>query len=144
MRLDDDLTDGGLFDGRKAKLVQALAAVQHAFDTHPIPQQLVPAVLEDWQAWATDRAKALQRASSAVEGRNGYLSHMHHHHRDLPKQRYKGWTVLPNFDCRASDETTPASRFFRRSFSDLLETVVWKIDDVPWPRKRNHLMALTC
>src|SRR4029450_13675202 len=37
----------------------------------------------------SDRVKAFQRASSAVEGRNGSLSQMHHNHRGLPKQRYK-------------------------------------------------------
>src|SRR5215471_18264047 len=44
------------------------------------------------------------------------------------------WTVLPNFDCRASDGTTPASRFFRHAFPDLFETVLANIDDVPRPR----------
>src|SRR6266581_3701409 len=104
---------------RKARLFQALEAVQDAFDRHPITRQLAPDVLEGWQAWAAGQAKAFQRASSAVEGRNGYLSQMHHNHRGLPKRRYKVWTVLHNFDCRASDGTTPASRFFRRGFPDL-------------------------
>jgi hypothetical protein len=74
---------------RKAKRVQALAAVQNACDTHPITQSLAPDVLEGWQAWAAEQAQAFQRASSAVEGRNGYLSHMHHNHRGLPKRRYR-------------------------------------------------------
>ncbi len=108
---------------RKAKLFQALEAVQAAFDSHPITTQLAPDVLESWKAWATAQAKAFQRASSAVEGRNGYLSGMHHNHRGLPKGRYKVWTVLHNFDCYASDGTTPAARFFRRGFPDLFETV---------------------
>ena len=128
---------------RKAKLVQALEVVQAAFPTHPCTEQLAPDVLEAWKAWATEKAKALQRASSAVEGRNGYLAQMHHNHRGLPKRRYRVWTVLHNFDCRASDGTTPASRFFRRGFPDLFETVLSQIDDVPRPRKRNQAMALT-
>jgi hypothetical protein len=40
-----------------------------------------------WKAWAADHAKTFQRASSAVEGRNGYLSQMHHNHRGLPSFR---------------------------------------------------------
>ena len=108
---------------RKAKILQALQAVQNASDTHPITQQLAPDVLEGWQAWAAEHAKAFQRASSAVEGRNGSLAQLHHHHRGLPKRRYKVWRVLHNFDCHASDGTTPASRFFRRGFPDLFETV---------------------
>ena len=88
-------------------------------------------------------AKRFQRTSSAVEGRNGYLSQMHHNHRGLPSKPDKAWTALHNFDCRAADGTTPASRFFRRTFPDLFETVLSKIEDLPRPRKRNQAMALT-
>src|SRR2546428_13997000 len=56
---------------RKAKLLQALEAVQDAFDRHPITRQLAPDVLEGGKAWAAGQDKAFQRASSAVEGRNG-------------------------------------------------------------------------
>lgn len=128
---------------RKAKLVEALAAVQAAFETHPITGQLAPDVLAGWKTWAREHAKAFQRASSAVEGRNGYLSQMNHNHRGLPKRRYKVWTVLYNFDCRASDGTTPASRFFRREFPDLFETVVSQIDELPRSRRRNQAIALS-
>jgi hypothetical protein len=128
---------------RKAKLVQALEAVQDTFDRHPITRQLAPDVLEGWKAWAAEHAKAFQRASSAVEGRNGALAQLHHNQRGVPKQRYKVWTVLHNFDCRAPDGTTPAARFFRRGFPDLFETVLSTIDDLPRPRKRNQAMALS-
>jgi hypothetical protein len=128
---------------RKAKLLQALEAVQAAFDTHPITWRLAPDVLESWQAWAAAQAKAFQRPSSAVEGRNGYLSGMHHNHRGLPKSRYKVWTVLYNFDCYASDGTTPAARFFRRGFPDLFEIVLARIEDLPRPRQRHQAVALS-
>jgi hypothetical protein len=128
---------------RKAKLFQALEAVQDACGRHPITKKLAPDVLESWKAWAAAQAKAFQRASSAVEGRNGYLSGMHHNHRGLPKGRYKVWTVLHNFDCRAADGTTPAARFFRREFPDLFETVLAKIEDLPRPRQRHQAMALS-
>jgi hypothetical protein len=128
---------------RKAKMVQALEAVRAAFDQHAITQRLAPQLLKAWKAWATDRVNAFQRASSAVEGRNGFLSQMHHNHRGLPKRRYKVWTVLHNFDCRAADGTTPASRFFRRGFPDLFETVLSHVDDLPRPRQRQQVMALS-
>jgi hypothetical protein len=96
---------------RRAKLLEALQATQTAFERHPITGQLAPAVLAGWKTWASEHAKTFQRASSAVEGRNGYLSQMHHNHRGLPKSRYKVWPVLHNFDCHAADGTTPASRF---------------------------------
>jgi uncharacterized protein DUF6399 len=45
---------------------------------------------------------------------------------DLGLQAFtlKVWTVLHNFDCRATDRTTPAIRFFKRPFPDLFETVL--------------------
>ena len=128
---------------RKTTMQAAGESVRVAFTQHPLTQALTPHVLAEWQAWATDRIQAFQRASSAVEGRNGYLSQMHHNHRGLPKQRYKVWTVLHNFDCRAADGTTPASRFFRRSFPDLFETVVSHIEALPQPRRRKHQVALS-
>jgi uncharacterized protein DUF6399 len=128
---------------RKAKMRQALEAVRTAFDTHAITRGLNRQVLAEWQAWAGLRVQVFARASSAVEGRNGYLSQMHHNQRGLPKRRYKVWTVLHNFDCRASDGTTPAARFFQRAFPDLFETVLSNIDALPRPRKRNHAMART-
>jgi hypothetical protein len=128
---------------RKAKLLQALEGVQDAFHMHPCTVQLAPNVLQAWKAWAAEQAKGFQRASSAVEGRNGYLAQMHHNQRGLPKRRYKVWTVLHNFDCRASDGTTPASRFFRRGFPDLFETVLSNVEDIPRPRQRNPLIALS-
>jgi hypothetical protein len=116
---------------RQAKIGQALEAVRTAIDTHAITRQLDRRVLADWQAWARLRVQVFARASSAVEGRNGYLSQMHHNQRGLPKRRYKVWTVLHNFDCRAADGTTPASRFFRRPFPDLFETVLSHVDALP-------------
>jgi len=123
---------------RKARMVPALEAVHAAFDTHAITQRLAPQVLVEWQAWATERVNVFQRASSAVEGRNGYLSQMQHNHRGLPKQRYKVWTVLHNFDCRAADGTTPAARFFGQSFPNLFETALSHIDALPRPRQRDR------
>ena len=128
---------------RKAKIRQALEAMHVAFDQHALTQCLPPQVLEEWQAWATQRVSAFQRTSSAVEGRNGALSQLHHNQRGLPKHRYKVWTVLHNFDCRAADGTTPAARFFRRTFPDLFETVLSHIEALPQPRRRKHQVALS-
>ena len=117
--------------------------MQAAFEAHPLTAQLPPEVLAGWKTWATEHVQTFQRASSAVEGRNGYLSQMHHNHRGLPKRRYKVWSALHNFDCRASDGSTPASRFFRREFPDLFETVLAQIKELPRPRKRELAMALS-
>ena len=127
--------------GQKAQIALVLQAVEEAFERHPRTRQLTPEVLAGWQAWAAEHARAFQRASSAVEGRNGYLSQMQHNHRGLPTRRYQVWTVLHNFACRAADGTTPASRFFRRSFPDLFESVLSQIDVLPMPRQRRQALA---
>ena len=126
---------------QKAQIALVLQAVEEAFERHSCPRQLKPEVLAGWKAWAGEHARAFQRASSAVEGRNGYLSQMQHNHRGLPTRRYQVWTVLHNFDCRAADGTTPASRFFRRSFPDLFESVLAQIDELPMPRQRRQALA---
>jgi hypothetical protein len=128
---------------RKAQLALVLDAVQAAFEAHPLTAQLPPEVVAGWKAWAAEHAKTFQRASAAVEGRNGYLSQMHHNHRGLPKRRYKVWSALHNFDCRDSEGSTPASRFFRREFPDLFETVLSQIDELPRARKRQSAIALS-
>jgi hypothetical protein len=126
---------------QKAQIALVLQAVEEAFERHPCTLKLTPELLAGWKAWAAAHAKAFQRASSAVEGRNGYLSQMQHNHRGLPTRRYQVWTALHNFDCRATDGTTPASRFFRRSFPDLFESVLSKIDALPMPRQRRQPIA---
>jgi hypothetical protein len=128
---------------QKAQIALVLQAVEEAFERHPCTRQLNPEVLAAWKSWAAEHAKAFQRTSSAVEGRNGSLSQMHHNHRGLPTRRYPVWTALHNFDCRATDGTTPASRFFRRSFPDLFESVLSQIDELPMPRQRRQALAAT-
>jgi len=127
---------------RKTKIRQVWERVRAAFHQHALTLRLPAQALEDWHTWATQQVRVFQRASSAVEGRNGALAQLHHNQRGLPKQRYKVWTVLHNFDCRAPDGTTPAARFFRRTFPDLFETVFSHIEALPQPRRRKHQVAL--
>ena len=101
---------------RKAQIRRVWETGRAAFHAHTLTQRLPAQALEAWRTWATQQVQAFQRASSAVEGRNGSLAQLHHNQRGLPKQRYKVWAVLHNFDCRAADGTTPASRFFRQTF----------------------------
>ena len=122
---------------------QALEAVRVALHTHALTLRRPAQALEDWHTWATQQVHALQRASSAVEGRNGALAPLHHNQRGLPKRRSRVWTVLHNFDGRASDGTTPAARFFRRGLPDLFDTVLSNVEDLPRPRQRTPIMALS-
>src|SRR5262249_33535659 len=82
--------------GQKAQSALVLHAVGEACERHPCTRQLTPELLVRWQAWVAEHAKVFQRASSAVEGRNGYLSQMQPNHRGLPTRRSQGWTALHN------------------------------------------------
>ena len=127
--------------GHKAQIALVLQAVEEAFARHPCTLKLPAEVLAGWKAWAGEHARAFQRASSAVAGRKGDRSQRQHNHRGLPLRRYQVWTVLHNFDGRAADGTTPASRFFRRSFPDLFARVLSQIDELPMPRQRRQALA---
>jgi hypothetical protein len=127
--------------GHKAQSARVLQAVEEAFAPHACTRELTPEVLAGWNAWAAEHAKACQRASSAVEGRNGSLSQRQHNQRGLPMRRYQVWTVRHTFDGRAADGTTPAARFFRRSFPDLFESVLSQIGELPMPRQRRQALA---
>ncbi len=122
---------------------RVLEMVRAEFHTPGLTRCLPAQALQDWQAWATQQAYALPRASSAVEGRNGSLAGSHHQQRGLPTRRYKVWTVLHHFDTRAADGTTPAARFFRRSFPDLFETVLANVGALAQPRQRKRIVRLS-
>lgn len=81
-------------------------------------------------------AISFQRASSQVEGRNGYLSFVNHAHKGIPEQRLKALTVIHNYDIRRKDGTTPAQRFFDRDFPDLFEFICQNVTGFKEPRKR--------
>lgn len=110
---------------------QALAVLQHSALTANISSD----DLEYWQPWAEWMVSRFQRASSAVEGRNGYLSQIHHSGRGIPPQRLQVLTVIHNFGLKRPDGTTAAQRLFGREFPDLFECVVKQMRDLPLPRK---------
>ena len=96
---------------------------------------MTPSAFEIYSAWASDLAGQFQRASSAVEGRNGYLSQLNHCARGTPPQRLKVMTVIHNFDLKRTDGTTAAERLFKTSFPDLFDWMVERMAPLPVPRK---------
>jgi hypothetical protein len=128
---------------KKARLRQALEGAAPPCRTPPLTQQVAPRTLETWQAWALQRPQAFPRTSSAVEGRNGVLSQLHHNQRGLPHNRYTVWAVFHNFDCWAADGTTPAARCFQQPFPELFETGLPHMKALPPPRRRKLQRALS-
>jgi hypothetical protein len=76
-----------------------------------------------------------QRTSSAVEGRNGYLSRLHHASRGFSEQSLKVLTIIHNFDLQRADGTTAAQRLFDRQFPDLFEWAGQNMGDLPRARR---------
>lgn len=103
---------------------------------HKITQQLTQEQQLICQRWAERIVRSFQRASSQVEGRNGYLAFVHKAHRGLPEQRLKVLTVVHNFDIRGIDNKTPAERLFQKEFPDVFEFVLNNVTSFSQPRKR--------
>ena len=128
--------------GEKTKTPALKAAYQQAFQQaaqrlhqHPLTATLTPPALATWEKWARDQVALFQRASSAVEGRNGYLSQLNHCARGTPTQRLKALTVIHNFDLKRADGTTAAERLFGQTFPDVFEWTLARMGELPRPRK---------
>ena len=105
------------------------------WQTHPLTQSLSSDEIERWRAWAEWMSDKFQRTSSAVEGRNGWLSQMYHNGRGLTAQRLRSHTVIHNFDLRRGDGTTAAERLFETQFPDLFEWMASRMGELPLARK---------
>ena len=110
-----------------------------SFNSHPLTCTISDKEMEKWRSWGEWACNNFHRTSSAVEGRNGYLSQCHHNGRGLTKQRQKALTAIHNFDTKRRDGTTPAQRLFGVEFEDMFEWILGQMGDMPLPRKaRQH------
>lgn len=114
---------------------QAFEHAREVLHHHPLTTTLSAEAFAAWQAWASEWVMKFQRASSPVEGRNGYLSQVNHCARGTPAQRLKVLTVIHNFDLKRPDGTTAAERLFGTPFPDLFDWVMERMGALPLPRK---------
>ena len=122
---------------------EAWEQAQLALKQHPLTLSLDPATYDHWYAWACEMVMKFQRTSSPVEGRNGYLSQIHHNTRGLSPRRLQVMTVLHNFDLQRADGSTAAQRLFKQPQPDLFLTVLAHMPELPLPRKRSKLSVST-
>jgi Family of unknown function (DUF6399) len=124
---------------RQSELKQGyLQAAQQAHSrllAHSFTQSLNQSQQQKWVDWAIWMCAKFQRTSSAVEGRNGYLSRLHHANRGFTEQSLKVLTIIHNFDLKRDDGTTAAQRLFDKTFPDLFESVVLNMGDLPRARR---------
>ncbi len=116
----------------KEEYLNASDKAKEAYDNYPLTSEFEQD--EEMMGWAKWMVSNFQRTSSAVEGRNGWLSQMHHNGRGLSPRRLKALTVLHNYYLKRIDGTTAAERAFRQKFPDPLEWVVSRMGDLPLPR----------
>jgi len=73
----------------------------------------------------------MKRTSSAIEGRNGYLSSIHQARRGFSAESLAALTIIHNFDLRRADGSTAAECLFEQSFPSLFDWLVTNIDELP-------------
>lgn len=112
----------------------SIIALKHLLQ-HPFTSKLDSDEWAYWRDWATRMSAKFQRSSSAIEGRNGYLSRLHHCGRGISKQQLQVLTVIHNFALKRTDGTTAAQRLFSQEFPDLFEWLIVQMGDLPLPRK---------
>ena len=108
---------------------------QAAYVTHPLTRTVSKKELDRWRSWAEWASGNFHRASSAVEGRNGYLSQSYHNSRGLTDRRLAALTVVHNYDTRRRDGSTPAERLYGQQFPDLFEWLIGHVGALPLPRQ---------
>jgi hypothetical protein len=120
---------------RKARYQQAADTAAKQLLAHPLTQSMPAAERQSWIDWARWMANNYQRTSSAIEGRNGYLTRLHHAGRGFSPQTLKVLTIIHNFHLKRPDGTTAAQRLFDYEFPDLFEWVVEHMGDLPLARR---------
>lgn len=120
---------------QREKHKQAWQRAVHALQADAFSATLPESELQRWLAWAEWMAGKFHRSSSAVEGRNGFLSQMYHNGRGLTEKRLLALTVIHNYGLKRLDGTTAAMRLFNREFPDLFSWLVTEMGELPLPRK---------
>ena len=120
---------------QREKYRQAWQQAAQALQADAFTATLPESELQRWLEWAEWMARNFHRSSSAVEGRNGYLSQMYHNGRGLTEKRLRALTVIHNYGLKRSDGTTAAMRLFGQPFPDLFSWLVAEMSALPLPRK---------
>jgi len=93
-----------------------------------------PAEQDKLKGKAAKLAEVVQRSSSNVEGRNGYLSLRNHQLRGLAHPRKRAClTAVHNFLLTRADGTTAAERFFRQKPRSMFAAILESVEIPPAP-----------
>ena len=71
------------------------------------------------------------RTTSAIEGRNGWLSQIHFSGRGLTTKRIKSQTAIHNYYLKRKDGTTACERLSKIKPTDLFDFIMGNIGELP-------------
>ena len=91
-------------------------------------------LISEWMDWAKYMCGKYQRTTSAIEGRNGFLSECIHNLRGITELQLKSQTIIHNFWIKRNDGTTAAERLFGFKPPDLFEWLVENMEEFPLSR----------
>ena len=89
-----------------------------------------------WRSWAEEMCNIFLRTSSAIEGRNGWLSQIHFNGRGLSENRIHSQTAIHNYFLKRSDKSTACERLSGIRPDDLFKFIIENIGPLPEPRSR--------
>lgn len=122
----------------KKSYVAACLQAEQKLMSEPVSKVMNYDKHSPWYQWAISMTDWFQRTSSAVEGRNGWLSQLHFMGRGFSKDGIQVQTTLHNYWIKRDDGTTACERLTGIKPPDLFEYILSRIDSVPEPRKRKQ------
>ena len=115
----------------------SIRAAQKKLNAHPLTPLMCNGTKEtEWMKWAQQMTDMFLRTTSAVEGRNGWLSQIHFNGRGLSKKRLESQTAVHNYFLQRADGSTACERLTGEKPEDLFEFIMSNIGPLSEPRKR--------
>lgn len=110
---------------------------QSTLAQHPLTKIVLKQKDHDrWYQWAKEMSNIFIRSSSAIEGRNSWLSQMHFTGRGLSSDRLTSQTAIRNYMIERDDGTTACERLAGIKPENLFNFILDNLDPIPEPRSR--------
>lgn len=126
----------------KSKIIKrfyrlSMSSAKTKLDSHYLSNNLFnnKQFMLEWRSWAESMCNIFIRTSSAIEGRNGWISQIHFNGRGLSKDRIHSQTAIHNYFLKRSDNSTACERLSGIKPDDLFEFIIENIGALPEPRK---------
>ena len=124
---------------KRAKLYykKTLTHVERLLFAHTLTKDILDCEEEKrlWENWAKQMCLLFSRSTSAVEGRNAWISQIHFNGRGLTENRLLSQTAIKNYFLKREDGTTACERLTGIIPENLMNYLMENIDPLPEPRK---------